>query len=338
MERVVVTHWVHAEVTAYLASFCDPVVPGPDPGVWPRPRVAELAAGARGLIVSMADQVDDAFLAGCPRLRVVSATLKGYDNFDADACARRGVWLTILPDLLTAPTAELTVGLIIGLLRRVAEGDRHVRSGAFGGWRPRWYGATLHGATTGIVGMGEVGQAVAARLAPFGTRIVYHDRRPLPAAAQQRLQATRLDLPDLLAASDVVVVLLPLSSITVHLLDGLALNRMRPGAFLVNVGRGSVVDEEAVAGALESARLGGYAADVFAMEDWAWPGHPASVPARLLAQPRTLFTPHLGSAVDEVRRQMSLEAARQVRQVLNGERPDHAVNEPAVSPGSRRSH
>jgi phosphonate dehydrogenase len=191
MDRVVVTHWVHPEVTAYLASFCDPVVPGPDQGVWPRPRVAELAAGARGLIVSMADQVDDAFLAGCPRLRVVSATLKGYDNFDADACARRGVWLTILPDLLTAPTAELTVGLIIGLLRRVADGDRHVRSGAFAGWRPRWYGATLHGATAGIVGMGEVGQAVAARLAPFGTRIVYYDRRPLPAAAQQRLRRGR---------------------------------------------------------------------------------------------------------------------------------------------------
>jgi phosphonate dehydrogenase len=336
-DRVVITHWVHAEVTAYLAGFCEPVGPGQEEGVWPRPRVAGLAAGARGLIVSMADQVDEAFLAGCPRLQVVSATLKGYDNFDADACARRGVWLTILPDLLTGPAAELTVGLIIGLLRRVAEGDRHVRGGAFAGWRPRWYGATLHGATTGIVGMGEVGQALAARLAPFGTRIVYHDRRRLPAAAEQRLQATRLDLPGLLAASDVVVLLLPLTSRTASLLGRSALNRMRPGAFLVNAGRGSVVDEEAVAGALESGRLGGYAADVFAMEDWARPGRPASIPARLLAQPRTLFTPHLGSAVDEVRRQMSLEAARQVRQVLNGERPDHAVNEPAVSPGSRRS-
>jgi phosphonate dehydrogenase len=326
--RVVVTHWVHPEVADYLASFCDPLLPGADEGVWPIRRVAELAADAAGLIVSMADSVDDAFLSRCPRLRVVSATLKGYDNFDADACARRGIWLTILPDLLTAPTAELAAGLIIGIMRRVAEAGRHVSDGGFAGWRPRFYGATLRGATTGIVGMGEVGQALAALLAPFGTRIVYHDARPLPAAAEQRLQAARLSLPDLLAGSDVVVLLLPLTSGTRRMVGRSALLLMRPGAFLVNVGRGSVVDEEAVAEALHSGRLGGYAADVFAMEDWALPGHPASIPARLLAHPRTLLTPHLGSAVDGVRREMSLRAARQVQQVLAGQRPDHAVNSP----------
>ena len=326
--RVVVTHWVHPEVAGYLAGFCDPVLPGADEEVWPAGRVAELAADASGLIVSMADSVDEAFLAGCPRLRVVSATLKGYDNFDADACARHGTWLTIVPDLLTGPTAELAAGLVIAGLRRVAEGDRHVRSGGFAGWRPRFYGATLRGATTGIVGMGEVGQALAALLAPFGTRIVYHDARRLPAAATRRLQATRLGLFDLLASCDVVVLLLPLTAATHRVIGHSALRRMRPGAFLVNVGRGSVVDEEAVADALDGGRLGGYAADVFAMEDWALPGRPASIPARLLAHPRTLFTPHLGSAVDGVRRQMSLQAARQVRQVLDGQRPDHAVNEP----------
>ena len=327
--RVVVTHWVHPEVAEFLAGFCDPVRPGADEGdrgVWPIQRVAEFAAGADGLIVSMADSVDDAFLSHCPRLRVVSATLKGYDNFDADACARRGIWLTILPDLLTAPTAELAAGLIIGIMRRVAEADRHVRENGFAGWRPRFYGATLRGATTGIVGMGEVGQALAALLAPFGTRIVYHDARELPAPAAQRLGAARLSLPDLLAGCDVVVVALPLTSGTRRLVDRSALRLMRPGAFLVNVGRGSVVDEDAVADALDGGRHGGYAADVFAMDDWALPGRPASVPARLLAHPRTLFTPHLGSAVDEVRREMSLEAARQVRQVLQGQRPDHAVN------------
>jgi phosphonate dehydrogenase len=326
--RVVVTHWVHPEVAGYLAGFCDPVLPAADQGVWPRERIAELAADASGLIVSMADSIDEAFLAGCPRLRVVSATLKGYDNFDADACARHGVWLTILPDLLTAPTAELAAGLVIAIMRRVAEADRHVREHGFAGWRPRFYGATLHGATTGIVGMGEVGQALAALLAPFGSRIVYHDARPLPAAAERRLLATRLSLPDLLADSDVVVLLLPLTSGTRRLVGRSALQLMRSGAFLVNVGRGSVVDEEAVADALAGERLGGYAADVFAMEDWALPGRPASVPARLLAHPRTLFTPHLGSAVDGVRLQMSMEAARQVRQALDGQRPDHAVNEP----------
>jgi len=334
VDRVVVTHWVHPEVADYLTEFCDPVLP--HAGVWPRSQLAELAADATGLIVCMADRVDEALLAGCPRLRVVSATLKGYDNFDAQACARHGTWLTILPDLLTIPAAELAVGLIIGIMRRVAEADRHVRSGAFAGWRPAFYGRGLHGATAGIVGMGRLGRAVAARLAPFGTKIVYCDPRPLPAAAAGRLGATRVELGDLLTRSDVVLLLTPLDSLTRRLVAGSELRSMRPGAFLVNLGRGSVVDEEAVADVLQEGRLGGYAADVFAMEDWAQEGRPDAIPARLLAHPRTLFTPHLGSAVDDVRREMSLQAARQVRQVLAGQRPDHAVNEPLGLAGPAR--
>src|ERR1035438_3348612 len=127
--RVVVTHWVHPDVADYLASFCDPVLPAGPGEVFAPDTVADLAAGATGLITGMSDRVDEAFLAGCPRLRVISATLKGYDNFDAAACARHGVWLTIVPDLLTVPTAELAVGLIIGILRRVAEAARALRLG-----------------------------------------------------------------------------------------------------------------------------------------------------------------------------------------------------------------
>ena len=333
MAQVVVTHWVHPEVVSYLAGFCEPRVPSADEGLWPAARVADLAATADGLITCMADTVDDGFLARCPRLRVISATLKGYDNFDADACTRRGVWLTILPDLLTVPTAELAVALILGLTRQLGPADRYVRSGQFTGWRPQFYGTGLAGATVGIAGMGQVGQAAAARLRAFGTRIGYYDQRPLDQGVARELGADRLDLAGLLAASDIVLTLLPLASgagplNTVRLIDAAALARMRPGAFLVNVGRGSVVDEHAVLAALHAGRLGGYAADVFAMEDWALPGHPAQIPPGLLSHPRTLFTPHLGSAVDSVRRDMSLAAARQVEQALRGQRPDHAVNDP----------
>ena len=145
---------------------------------------------------------------------------------------------------------------------------------------------------------------------------------------------TRLGWFSLREVSDVVVVLsLPLTGETRHLLGAEALATMRPGAFLVNGGRGSVVDEDAAAAALTSGQLGGYAADVFAMEDWALPDRPRRIPPRLLAHPRTLFTLHLGSAVDAVRRQMSMEAAPQVQQVLRGHRPDHAVNAPARRPG-----
>jgi phosphonate dehydrogenase len=326
--RVVVTHWVHPEVQGYLDEFCDAVVPSRAEGLWPRARVAELAGGADGLIVCMADSIDEAFLAGCPRLRVVSATLKGYDNFDADACARRHVWLTIVPDTIIGPTAELTVGLLIGVMRRVAEGHEHVRSGHFSGWRPQLYGSGLQDATIGLVGMGQLGQAVARRLAGFEARLVYHDGQRLTPGREQELGVACLDLAELAGRCDAMVVLLPLTIRTRHLITASLLGRMRPGAFVVNVGRGSVVDEDAIADALESGRLGGYAADVFAMEDWALPGRPAGLAERLARHPRTLFTPHLGSAVDDVRRAMSLEAARQVRQVLEGRKPDHPVNEP----------
>jgi phosphonate dehydrogenase len=330
--RVVVTHWVHPEVRDYLAEFCDAVVPAREEGVWPRSKLAELAADAAGLVVCMADSIDEAFLAGCRRLQVVSATLKGYDNFDAAVCARRGVWLTIVPDTLIPATAELTIGLMIGLMRRIAEGHEHVRAGGFAGWRPQLYGSTLQGATVGVAGMG---QAVARRLAGFGSQVVYHDARRLDAETERALAVSFLGLVELAETSDVMVVMLPLSGETRHLVGASLLQRLRPGAFLVNVGRGSVVSEEAVADALEAGHLGGYAADVFAMEDWALPGHPASIPDRLLRHPRTLFTPHLGSAVDDVRRQMSLEAAHQVRQVLEGRRPDHAVNSPRYGGGDR---
>jgi phosphonate dehydrogenase len=328
--RVVVTHWVHPEVAGYLSGFCDVTVPSREEGVFPPQRVAALAARADGLIACMADSVDEAFLSGCPRLRVVSATLKGYDNFDAGACARHGVWLTIVPDTIIAPTAELAIGLTIGLMRKVGEGDSHVRGG-YAGWRPQLYGTGLSGAAVAIIGMGQLGQAIARRLSGFEAVITYHDARRLDARAERSLAMSYRGLTQAAEASDVLITCLPLSAGTRHLIDAGLIGRMRPGAFVVNVGRGSVVDEDAVAGALECGRLGGYAADVFAMEDWMLPARPAAIPGRLLRHPRTLFTPHLGSAVDDVRRQMSLEAARQVRQVLDGGRPDHAVNLPEPS-------
>ena len=324
---VVVTHWVHPQVTARLEEFCAPVAPSREHGVWSRNELLARAESAVGIVSCMADCVDEALLAACPRLRVVAAVAKGYDNIDIEACARRGVWVTNLPDLLTAPTAELAIGLLLALLRRITDADAYVRSGAFVGWRPVFYGTSLHGATIGIIGMGRLGQAVARRVAAFDAEVVWHD----PAAASPGCAAAPgarpVSLRELLAGSDVIVPLVPLTAATEGLLDADALGAMRPGAFLVNAGRGSVVDEDAVADALESGRLGGYAADVFAFEDWRRPGRPRAIPPRLLASSRTVFTPHLGSAVASVRRDMGLAAAEQLRQALTGACPDNAVNE-----------
>jgi phosphonate dehydrogenase len=332
--RVVVTHWVHPEVADYLAGFSDALIPTRDQGVFSPGQVADLAGSADGLIGCMADRVDDAFLARCPCLRVVSATLKGYDNFDAEACARRGIWLTIIPDTIIAPTAELAIGLTIGLMRKIAAGDARIRRGDFAGWRPQLYGSGLSGATVGIAGMGQLGQAIARRLAGFEAQVAYYDERRLDARTERALSASRHRLERVAEISDVLIAALPLTRSTRHLVNSNVIQRLRLGAFVVNVGRGSVIDEDAIADALDSGHLGGYAADVFAMEDWILAGHPAAISDRLLRHPRTLFTPHLGSAVDDVRLQMSLQAARQIRQVLDGERPDHAVNVPEPWPGA----
>jgi phosphonate dehydrogenase len=275
----------------------------------------------------MADRIDEELLAACPELRVVAAVAKGHDNIDLRACTDRGVWVTNLPDLLTGPTAELAVGLTLALLRRITEADTSIRSDGFTGWRPDFYATSLQGSTVGILGMGRLGHALARRVAAFDAQVLYHDPHPLIPTLAAKHGTRAASLEELLAGSDIVVPLLPLTPETQGLLDAKALAMMRPGAFLVNVGRGSVVDEHAVADALETGRLGGYAADVFACEDLGRPDRPERIPPRLLASPRTVFTSHLGSAVDKVRRDMGLAAVGQVQQALAGERPEYALNE-----------
>lgn len=274
----------------------------------------------------MTDRVDAAWLAGAPRLRVVAAALKGFDNYDVQACARAGVWLTIVPDLLTEPTAELALGLAIGLGRHLRAGDARVRSGAFTGWRPTLYGTGLAGATVGVLGLGAVGRAILDRLAGFGVaRLLGHD----PKSTDPRVEAVPLDA--LLAQSDILFLAAPLVPGSRHLIDTRALAGCRAGQLMINVGRGSVVDESAVAQALAQGRLGGYAADVFEFEDWALADRPTAVHDGLRADPRTLFTPHLGSAVASVRRAIEHRAADNLLAVLAGRTPPDAIAGPGAA-------
>ncbi len=280
---------------------------------WPEAERRAQAARATALLAFMTDRVDADFLAAAPDLRIVACALKGADNFDLAACRARGVAVSLVPDLLTAPTAELAIGLAIGLGRHLRAGDAAVRGGGFEGWRPVLYGQGLDGTTVAVLGLGALGAAIAARLAPFGCRLLGVD----PArVAPPGVEAVPLDAA--LAAADLVIAALPLTPGTLHLLDAPRLARMRPGALLVNIGRGSTVREAAVADALAAGHLGGFAADVFELEDWALEARPRAIDQRLLAHPRTLFTPHLGSAVEGVRRAIELRAAANIADVLAG--------------------
>ena len=326
--RVVISHWVNDEVLSYLNDSCIPV-PNHSKKTLPREELIERAKDAEGLMVFMPDCIDNDFLNACPKLTIIAAALKGYDNFDIDACSQHGIWFTIVPDLLSVPTAELTVGLMISLGRNFLPGDRDIRARQFRGWRPTLYGAGLSDATVGILGMGAVGSEVAKRLQGFDANVVYFDKVGLTAAKETELKVQRRPLWELLAMSDFIVNILPLSEDTYHLVSKKTIALMKTGAYLINTGRGSVVDEEAVADALEQGKLRGYAADVFEFEDWALAQRPQSIAQKLINdQARTLFTPHLGSAVDDARKDIALSAAQNIVQVLQGEIPQNAVNQP----------
>ena len=197
--KVVLTHWVHPEIIELLSASAD-VIPNTTRETLPRSEVIARAKDADALMAFMPDSIDSAFLEECPKLRVIGAALKGYDNFDVNACTRHGVWLTIVPDLLTIPTAELTIGLLLGLTRHMLEGDRQIRSGHFQGWRPTLYGSGLTGKTLGIIGMGAVGRAIAQRLAGFEMNLLYCDPIPLNAEQEKAWHVQRVTLDELLEA------------------------------------------------------------------------------------------------------------------------------------------
>ena len=333
LPKVVISNWVHQEVLDFLAPHCR-LQANKSREPWSREALLGHAGAARAMMAFMPDAVDEAFLERCPDLGIIACALKGFDNFDVEACTRRGIWVTVVPDLLTNPTAELALGHLIGLGRNMRPGDRAVRSG-FAGWRPELYGTGLEGSVVGILGAGRVGCAIARRLQGFGcAAILYNDPHPLEPGVEAELAMQRVGVDGLLARSDFVVVAAPLTPHTRHLIDGRALGLLKPGCRLVNISRGSVVDERAVAAALDGGTLSGYAADVFEMEDWALADRPAAISAALLANSeQTQFTPHLGSAVDRVRSEIGLQAAASIVQYLRGEQPRGAVNEPDAASG-----
>lgn len=324
--KVIVTNWVHDEVRRYLESFAEIEANMDRTTPWSADEIAERGADAEAMLAFMTDSVDAALLARLPALKMISCAVRGYDNFHLEACRARGIQVAHVPDLLQGPTADLTLGLIISLTRNMLAADRFVRSGHFAGWRPHFYGLGLAGTPVGIIGMGGLGQAIARRLLACDADVSYFDETvpALPSMLDGQMSAKPLE--QILAESQVVILALPLTAETRHVIDEAALCSMKTGAYLINPARGSLVDEMAVAEAIKAGRLQGYAADVFALEDWALKDRPKSIPRDLIeARDRTVFTPHLGSAVDAVRFDIAMAAARHLEQFFKGEEPDGLV-------------
>jgi phosphonate dehydrogenase len=324
---VVLTSHVHPPVYDYLQEHAQVIMPA-----WPDPLCdKELHAAlhkATAVMVFMHDRVDENWLIHAPHLKLVAGALKGYDNIDVKTCTQHGIYVSIVNDLLTVPTAELTVGLMISLGRCINMGDKLVRSGGFVGWRPRYFGKGIANTTVGLLGFGAIGKAIAKRLSGFDCRMLCWDQKQITESESAQYNIRHTSFQDLLGQSDWIISCLPLTEQTQHIINAQTLRHIRSDAMLINPSRGSVVDEAAIADALEMGLLGGYAADVFEMEDWARDDRPGHIETQLLqSSDRTVLTPHLGSAVDSVRQQIEMEAAINIVDYLQGRTPRGRINE-----------
>jgi glyoxylate reductase len=281
----------------------------------PRPDLLELVAGAGAILTLLHDRVDAELLdAAGPQLRCVANVAVGYDNVDVAAAAERGVVVTNTPEVLDDATADLTWALLLAATRRLAEGDRLVRSGREWSWGMSFMlGSSLRGKLLGIVGLGGIGRRVAERGRAFGMEIAYHSRREAPTEVARALGAKRMPLEQLLAEADVLSLHCPLTPETHHLIGAPELASMKPSAVLVNTARGPVVDEPALAAALASRQIVAAGLDVYEREP--------RVEPRLLELDNVVLTPHLGSATVETRAAMAELAARNAISVLRGQGP-----------------
>lgn len=281
---------------------------------------AQALARAHAVIVRSATTVDAAMLDAAPELKVVVRAGVGVDNIDVDAATRRAIAVFNAPSGNTVAAAELTMALILAMLRHVAEADRSVRDG---GWeRSRFQGVELEGRTLGLIGAGRVGGEVVTRARSFGMEVIVYD--PYLTDSRARELGFRLtDLDELLKSSDVVSIHVPLTSETEALLGAEELAAMKSGAYLVNVARGGVIDESALAGALREGRLSGAALDVYETEPL-----PADSPLR--QAPNLVMTPHIGAATEDAQVRVAAEAAERIRDALTEGDLSAALNRPEL--------
>lgn len=322
LPKVLVTRRLPKPVMDRLAETCE-ITLYEGEGAMPRDRLLRDVAGKRAAITLLTDRVDDEFLdAAGEDLVVVANYAVGFDNIDVPACTRRGVLASNTPDVLTETTADLTWALMMAAARRIAEGDRFLRSGRSWIWEPEMMlGQDVHRRTIGIVGFGRIGHAIARRARGFGMKILYFDvYRPSP-ELEAELGAEYRELDDLLREADFVSLHVNLTPETRHLIDADRLRQMKPTAVLVNTSRGPVVDEEALADALASGEIFAAGLDVFEREPEVHPN--------LLELQNVVVIPHLGSASVETRTAMGMLAVDNVQAALEGLEPPTLIDKGA---------
>ena len=282
--------------------------------IWPKAQFIEKLKGKRGVFTTGGERIDAEVLAACPNLKICANMAVGYNNFDVPAMTLAGVLATNAPDVLTETTADFGFALLMATARRVTESEHYLRAGKWTKWSYDMFaGAEVHGSTLGILGMGRIGQAIAKRGAHgFGMKVIYHNRSRLAADLEAQCKASYVSKKELLKTADHVMLVVPYSPESHHTIGAAELALMKPTATLINIARGGIVDDAALAVALRDKRIAAAGLDVFE-------GEP-SVHPDLLAVPNVVLTPHIASATLPTRMAMANLAADNLIAVLTGKK------------------
>lgn len=290
----------------------------------PREVILKEAQKASALITMLSDRVDEEVLSAGENLKVVANLAVGFDNIDLEAATKRGIIVTNTPDVLTETTADLTFALLMASARRIVEAAEYIKAGKWEGWSPYLLaGHDVYAKKIGIVGMGKIGEAVARRAKGFGMEILYHNRSRKP-EAEKELGAVYSSFEDLVAKSDFVVSLAPLTPETKNLFTADVFSKMKKSAIFINAGRGPVMDEQALYNALKNGEIAGAGLDVFEKEPIS-AGHP------LLQLHNVTAIPHIGSASTETRTTMIKLCCSNVKALLTGDSPKTIVNKDVLN-------
>jgi len=320
--RILVARSIFPETIARLEEHFE-VDSNPNDESWSKARLIEKLQGKQGVFTTGSERIDAEVLDACPDLKICANMAVGYNNFDIDAMTAHGVLGTNAPDVLTETTADFGFALLMATARRIAESEHFLRAGKWQKWSYDMFaGSDIHGATLGIIGMGRIGQGIAKRGAHgFGMKVIYHNRSRLDAALEAECKASYASKDELLKTADHVVLVVPYTPASHHTIGAAELALMKPTATLINIARGGIVDDAALAAALRDKRIAAAGLDVFEGEPKVHPD--------LLSVPNVVLTPHIASATVPTRRAMADLAVDNLIGYLVNDRPVTPLN-PAV--------
>ncbi len=317
--KILISRAIQPEVIAKLAQHFEVESNQPDV-LWTKPQFIEKLQGKQGVFTTGGERIDAELMAACPSLKICANMAVGYNNFDVPAMTAAGVLATNAPDVLTETTADFGFALLMATARRMAESEHFLRAGLWTRWRYDMFaGSDIHGSTLGIIGMGRIGQGIARRGAHgFDMKVIYHNRTRLDVALEAECKARYVGKEELLKTADHVVLVLPYSPASHHTVGAAELALMKPTATLVNIARGGIVDDAALAVALRENRIAAAGLDVFEGEPKVHPD--------LLTVPNVVLTPHIASATVPTRLAMAHLAADNLIGYLTQGRAVTALN------------